>query len=86
MKVTDIPTTDIVNESIGRFIRSMKDHGDLTEALFDQCEGIFANAFAGDECEVGRIVTQAIKQYVADLASREVFGREGVIKLDEVHL
>ena len=34
--------------------------------------------------EVGRIVTLAMKQYVADLASRECYGRTGVINASDV--
>lgn len=86
----DIPESVVIREreyeiqqAITRHKRAIDD-GDMAYVLSSQMEGVLANAWAGDESEVGRIVVQALKQYVADLASHAVFGREGVVKVEDV--
>ena len=73
----------VVLEAIGRFRNSI-DARDLADVLFDKANEVIDAAWEGDEMEVGRIVTLALKQYVADLASGECFGRAGVVKASEV--
>lgn len=72
-----------VSESIGRFRNSI-DARDLADVLFDKANEVIDAVWESDEMEVGRIVTLAMKQYVADLASRECYGRVGVVKASEV--
>lgn len=84
MKVNDLPVTakeldsfygvDADRYQVYQAVKRYKDSfdvNDLYDCLAEQIEGITANVWAGDECEVGRIVTQAIKQYVAQLASSD---------------
>lgn len=76
-------TNYVVCEAIGRFRNSI-DARDLADVLFDKANEVIDAVWEIDEMEVGRIVTLAMKQYVADLASRECYGRTGVINASDV--
>jgi len=58
--------------------------GELADVAYEQFEAI-ADVL-GDAEAVGRIVIQFRKQWIADHASRAIFGKIGMIKPEEVKL
>jgi hypothetical protein len=56
--------------------------GEMADIAYENFEAI---ADAGDDAEaVGRIIIMARKQWIADCASRAIYGRVGVINPNEV--
>lgn len=97
MRINDLPVTD---DELEQFYGVPVDQCEITEALgrhaarFDACDygdiaatcadAIDAALRDGDLLEVGRIMSDAKKQRIADLASRELYQRVGVIKKEQV--
>lgn len=55
--------------------------GDVCACVYDD---IRKAAATGDPAKVGRVVLQAVRQRIADLASRDLFGKPGLISADRV--
>jgi hypothetical protein len=72
-----------ISEVIGRHAARFDacDYGDIAATFADAINDAIRD---GDLLEVGRIIAEARKQRIADLASRELYQRVGVIKKEQV--
>ena len=61
------------------------DSGDLTDITGENFEAINDALKDGDLLLVGKIIQDARKEYIAQLASQELYGRPGVITAAMVH-
>jgi hypothetical protein len=55
-----------------------------SDIVFEHSESIADNI--GDPYMIGRIIIAARKQWIADQASRALYGKAGLIKADEVNV
>jgi len=77
------PTESAVQESIRRFTEAF-DAYDLQEIVFTNHNAISASLQSGDYAEVGRVMDVCRKAEIANLVSRELYGRRGVITAKDI--
>ena len=100
MRINDLPVTDAeldsfygttpsafeVAEEIGKQATNLQDMGELTDALYEVEQALLDAIAAKDAEAIGNLVLKARAQRIADMASRAIYGRKGLIYSSEVRV